>query len=45
MVCAYNSILKVGRTIVDLVSSESIRPEHISKAIQYRGLDRNLWQV
>jgi magnesium chelatase family protein len=39
---AYNRILKVSRTIVNIEGSDRIATEHISEAIQYRSLDRRV---
>ncbi|MEO1616004.1 MAG: YifB family Mg chelatase-like AAA ATPase [Planctomycetota bacterium] len=40
---AHDKILRVCRTIADVAGEDSIQEHHLSEAINYRNLDRDLW--
>jgi len=40
---AYGRILKIARTIADLMGEDRIAPAHIAEAAQYRALDGKYW--
>lgn len=40
---AHDKILRVARTIADLDGRDTIEPQHLSEAINYRTLDRQYW--
>jgi magnesium chelatase family protein len=43
MVGIDHEMIGVPRTIADLEDAPHINAQHLSEAIQYRTLDRNLW--
>ncbi len=41
---AHDKVLRLARTIADLDASENIQFDHLSEAINYRMLDRDIWK-
>jgi hypothetical protein len=41
---AHDKVLRVARTVADLDCADALSPAHVSEAINYRLLDRGLWQ-
>jgi magnesium chelatase family protein len=41
---AFDRILKVSRTIADLERADRITADHVSEAVGFRALDRQLWR-
>ena len=41
---AHDKVLRLSRTIADIDAADNIQYHHLSEAINYRMLDRNLWQ-
>ena len=41
---AYDKVLRLARTIADLQGADVIDSPHVAQAVQYRRLDRKLWQ-
>ncbi len=41
---AHDKVLRLSRTIADLEASENIEVYHLTEAINYRMLDRDIWK-
>ncbi len=39
---AYDKVLRVARTLADLDGADRIADNHVSEAVQYRSLDRQV---